>query len=52
MNYVVIYTTPFGKNVITILEKEELGLLLVPYKVLFKSESFVECENYLINKVN
>lgn len=47
MNYVVTYTTPFGKNVITILEKEELGLLMVPCKVLFKSESFDEASEFL-----
>ena len=29
MYYVVTYTTPFGDNVITTLEEEEFGLLLV-----------------------
>ena len=50
MNYVVTYTTPFGDNIITALEEEEFGLLLVPCKVLFKSESFTEANEYL-NKI-
>lgn len=51
MYYIVTYTTPFGDNVITTLEEEEeFGLLLVPCKVLFKSESFTEAIKYL-NKI-
>lgn len=50
MYYVVTYTTPFGDNVITTLEEEEFGLLLVPCKVLFKSKSFTEANEYL-NKI-
>ena len=50
MYYVVTYTTPFGDNVIITLEEEEFGLLLVPCKVLFKSESFTEAIEYL-NKI-
>ena len=49
MYYVVTYTTPFGDTIITTLE-EEFGLLLVPCKVLFKSESFTESNEYL-NKI-
>ena len=50
MYYVVTYKTPFGDNIITTLEDEEFGLLLVPCKVLFKSESFTESNEYL-NKI-
>ena len=50
MYYVVTYSTPFGDNIITCLEEEEFGLLLVPCKVLFKSKSFTEANEYL-NKI-
>ena len=50
MYYVVTYTTPFGDNIITTLEEEEFGILLVPCKVLFKSKSFTEANEYL-NKI-
>ena len=50
MYYVVTYTTPFGDTIITTLEEEEFGLLLVPCKVLFKSKSFTEANEYL-NKI-
>ena len=49
MYYVVTYTTPFGDNITTCLE-EEFGILLVPCKVLFKSKSFTESNEYL-NKI-
>lgn len=52
MYYVVTYTTPFGDTIITTLEEEEFGLLLVPYKVLFKSKSFTEAIEYLHKIIN